>query len=131
MHDESPQLGPLVGAYYERVPEESRLEVGAFRLEEARTRELVLRHAASLPARILDLGDAAGAYAFWLAERGYEAKQTLRISTSSSSHGWRKNFASARGAWSSSTIRTVNSTSPAVPRTMILSARSARSELEA
>jgi len=29
MHDESPQLDPLVGAYYERVPEESRLEVGA------------------------------------------------------------------------------------------------------
>src|SRR5690242_7993577 len=57
-------LDPLVGAYYERAPEESRLEIGAFRLEEARTRELVLRHAASPPARILDLGGAAGAYAF-------------------------------------------------------------------
>jgi SAM-dependent methyltransferase len=72
MHDESPQLDPLVGAYYERVAEESRLEVGAFRLEEARTRELVLRHAPSPPARVLDVGGAAGAYAFWLAERGYE-----------------------------------------------------------
>src|SRR5690348_6735799 len=98
MHHESPQLDPLVGAYYERVPEESRLEVGAFRLEEARTRELVLRHAASPPARILDLGGAAGAYAFWLAERGYEAKQTLRISTSSSSYGWRKKLRIGEGS---------------------------------
>ncbi len=72
MHDERPQLDPLVGAYYERVPEESRLQVGAFRLEEARTRELVTRHAPPPPARVLDVGGAAGAYAFWLAELGYE-----------------------------------------------------------
>lgn len=70
MHDEPPPLDPLVGAYYERVPEESRLEVGAFRLEEARTRELVKRHAPAPPARVLDVGGAAGAYAFWLAEQG-------------------------------------------------------------
>lgn len=72
MHDERPQLDPLVGAYYERVPEESRLEAGAFRLEEARTRELIVRHAPPKPARVLDVGGAAGVYAFWLAERGYE-----------------------------------------------------------
>lgn len=72
MHDDPPQLDPLIGAYYERVSEESRLEVGAFRLEEARTRELILRHAPPPPARVLDVGGAAGAYAFWLAEEGYD-----------------------------------------------------------
>lgn len=68
----SPRLDPVIGSYYERVPEESRLELGAFKLENARTRELILRHAAPPPARVLDVGGAAGAYAFWLAERGYE-----------------------------------------------------------
>ena len=72
MHDERPRLDPLVGVYYERVPEESRLDLGAFRLEEARTRELVVRHAPPPPARVLDVGGAAGASAFWLAERGYD-----------------------------------------------------------
>ncbi|MGQ0648101.1 MAG: methyltransferase domain-containing protein [Gemmatimonadaceae bacterium] len=57
--------------YYERTPEESRLEHGAFRLEEARTRELIERHAPDPPAEALDVGGAAGAYAIWLAERGY------------------------------------------------------------
>ena len=74
MPDDPPQLDPLVGAYYERAPEESRLEIGAFRLEEARTRELIGRHAPPPPARVLDVGGAAGAYAFWLAEQGYEVR---------------------------------------------------------
>lgn len=72
MHHEPPQLDPLVGDYYERAPEESRLELGAFRLEAARTRELISRHAPPPPARVLDIGGAAGAYAFWLAEQGYD-----------------------------------------------------------
>lgn len=65
---------PAIRAYYERSPEETRLEVGAFRLEELRSRELILRHAPSPPAVVLDVGGAAGAYAFWLAERGYEVR---------------------------------------------------------
>jgi ubiquinone/menaquinone biosynthesis C-methylase UbiE len=36
-----------------------------------RTRELIERHAPPAPATVLDVGGAAGAYAFWLAERGY------------------------------------------------------------
>lgn len=72
MHDEPPQFDPLVGDYYERAPEESRLELGAFRLEAARTRELISRHAPPPPARVLDVGGAAGVYAFWLAEQGYD-----------------------------------------------------------
>ena len=57
--------------YYDRAPEESRLEQGAFQLEQARTRELIERHAPPPPAEVLDVGGAAGAYALWLAERGY------------------------------------------------------------
>src|SRR5688500_17361168 len=65
---------PTIKAYYDRAPEESRLEVGAFQLEQVRSRELILRHAPEPPAVVLDVGGAAGAYAFWLAERGYEVR---------------------------------------------------------
>lgn len=63
---------PVIRAYYDRAPEESRLEHGAFQLERARTRELILRHLPPKPAVVLDVGGAAGAYAFWLAEQGCE-----------------------------------------------------------
>jgi ubiquinone/menaquinone biosynthesis C-methylase UbiE len=66
-----PGFDPAIADYYDRAPEESRLEHGAFRLEELRTRELIERHAPPPPATVLDVGGAAGAYAFWLAERGY------------------------------------------------------------
>jgi SAM-dependent methyltransferase len=68
------RVDPAIGAYYDHAPEESRLEMGAFRLEEARTRELILRHAPAPPATVLDIGGAAGAYAFWLAELGYDVR---------------------------------------------------------
>ncbi|MFL5583170.1 MAG: class I SAM-dependent methyltransferase [Gemmatimonadaceae bacterium] len=61
-----------IADYYERAPEESRLEHGASRLEQARTRELIERHGPPAPAEVLDVGGAAGAYALWLAERGYQ-----------------------------------------------------------
>jgi SAM-dependent methyltransferase len=67
-------IDPDIRAYYDGTSEESRLEVGPFRLEEARSRELILRHAPPAPAVVLDVGGAAGAYAFWLAERGYEVR---------------------------------------------------------
>ena len=63
-----------VKAYYDRAPEESRLSAGPSRLEEARTRELILKHAPPPPAVVLDVGGAAGAYSFWLAERGYDVR---------------------------------------------------------
>lgn len=69
-----PQLDPAIQDYYNRAPEESRLEFGAFRLEQVRTHELILRHIPSPPARVLDVGGAAGAYAFWLAEKGYDVR---------------------------------------------------------
>jgi ubiquinone/menaquinone biosynthesis C-methylase UbiE len=71
---EQPPTGfdPTIRAYYDRAPEESRLDLGAFRLEQLRSRELILRHAPEPPAVVVDVGGAAGAYSFWLAERGYE-----------------------------------------------------------
>jgi ubiquinone/menaquinone biosynthesis C-methylase UbiE len=68
---QSPGIDPDIAGYYERAPEETRLEHGAALLEAVRTRELVERHAPSPPATVIDVGGAAGAYAFWLAERGY------------------------------------------------------------
>jgi ubiquinone/menaquinone biosynthesis C-methylase UbiE len=69
-----PRFDPEIRAYYERAAEESRLEGGAARLEEVRTRELILRHAPEPPAIVLDVGGAAGVYSFWLAERGCDVR---------------------------------------------------------
>lgn len=60
-----------VAEFYQNWPEESRLEQGAFLLEHVRTLELIDRHIPPAPADVLDVGGAAGAYALWLAERGY------------------------------------------------------------
>ncbi|HLV86072.1 MAG TPA: methyltransferase domain-containing protein [Candidatus Sulfotelmatobacter sp.] len=57
--------------HYETVDESSRLRQGWFQLESARTQELILRHLPAAPATIIDAGGGAGAYACWLAERGY------------------------------------------------------------
>jgi ubiquinone/menaquinone biosynthesis C-methylase UbiE len=59
-------------AYYGLGLEQGRLEVDYFPLERARTQELLLRHLAPPPGVVLDVGGAAGAYSFWLAEAGYE-----------------------------------------------------------
>ena len=71
VHD---RLDPAIGAYYTHASEETRLELGPFQLEALRTRELILRHAPSPPANVVDVGGAAGAYAFWLAERGFSVR---------------------------------------------------------
>jgi ubiquinone/menaquinone biosynthesis C-methylase UbiE len=68
-HDAPP---PEVLAYYDAFPEESRLTLGAFRLEFERTREIVARVVPRPPARVIDVGAAAGAYSFWLAGLGYD-----------------------------------------------------------
>ncbi|MEZ4417113.1 MAG: methyltransferase domain-containing protein [Gemmatimonadota bacterium] len=62
---------PDVVRFYETYAEEDRL-AGPFRLEGERTREVLGRVLPPAPARILDIGGAAGAYAFWLRERGYQ-----------------------------------------------------------
>jgi ubiquinone/menaquinone biosynthesis C-methylase UbiE len=63
---------PEIQAYYASFPEEQRLQLGPFRLEFERTKEILARVLPAPPARIVDVGGAAGAYSLWLAERGYE-----------------------------------------------------------
>jgi len=58
--------------YYALGLEKDRLDEAYFPLERERTRELILRHLPPPPGAVVDVGGAAGAYAFWLAERGYE-----------------------------------------------------------
>src|SRR5262245_66199089 len=61
-------------AYYDRFSEESRLSSGPSRLEFERTKEILARVLPTAPARIVDVGGAAGAYARWLAAKGYEVQ---------------------------------------------------------
>ena len=58
--------------HYDAADEASRLRSGWFQLEEARTRELILRHLPPVPAVIIDAGGGTGAYALWLATLGYQ-----------------------------------------------------------
>jgi ubiquinone/menaquinone biosynthesis C-methylase UbiE len=67
-----PNLAEEITRYYQEVAEERRLGAGPSQLEFARTKEVVLRFMQPPPATILDVGGAAGAYALWLAERGYQ-----------------------------------------------------------
>src|SRR5215467_12932689 len=57
--------------FYEGCQEAGRLETPFFRWEKVRTLDLLDRFLPPAPALILDVGGAAGAYAFALAERGY------------------------------------------------------------
>lgn len=58
--------------YYDRFPEESRLDSGPFKLELQRTKDLLTRFLPEAPARVIDVGGGAGTYSAWLTERGYE-----------------------------------------------------------
>jgi SAM-dependent methyltransferase len=66
------QPPPEVVSYYQQFPEEERLEQPVFRLEFERTKEILSRVLPTPPARLVDVGGAAGAYSAWLAERGHE-----------------------------------------------------------
>ena len=61
-----------VGEYYATFPEEARLASGSSRLEFERTKDILVRVLPPAPARVVDVGGAAGAYSSWLAEHGYE-----------------------------------------------------------
>ncbi|CAM3657913.1 class I SAM-dependent methyltransferase [Occultella aeris] len=57
--------------YYDQGREAGRLRDGPGLLEQIRTRELLTRLLPPAPAVVLDVGGGPGAYAVWLAERGY------------------------------------------------------------
>lgn len=61
-----------VAEYYAAFPEERRLVTGSSRLEFERTKDILTRVLPPPPARVVDVGGAAGAYSSWLAGRGYE-----------------------------------------------------------
>jgi len=67
-----PESPADVLAYYDRYAEEDRLANGAFQLELERTKEILARVLPKAPARVLDVGGAAGTYSLWLAGQGYE-----------------------------------------------------------
>src|SRR5262245_16340360 len=67
-----PMFPQEIARYYQQVAEEGRLAAGPSQLEFARTKEVVLRYLSPAPATILDVGGASGAYALWLAGRGYQ-----------------------------------------------------------
>ena len=73
MHDErSPAAHPEVVTYYSAYAEENRLQSALGQLEFTRTCEVLRRELPPPPARVLDVGGAAGAYSSWLADAGYE-----------------------------------------------------------
>ena len=67
-----PRPSDEILGFYALGLEQDRLDADYFPLERARTQELVRRHLAEAPAVVLDVGGAAGAYSFWLADAGYE-----------------------------------------------------------
>jgi ubiquinone/menaquinone biosynthesis C-methylase UbiE len=58
--------------HYAATQEAERLSAGVGELERLRTQDVLARHLPKAPARILDVGGAAGVHALWLAREGYE-----------------------------------------------------------
>jgi len=78
MEHEQGAMDPDVLAYYGQGLERERL-TGAPSLERLRTQVLLERYLPAPPARVLDVGGAAGVYASWLATRGYDAHLTAHL----------------------------------------------------
>jgi len=57
--------------FYASGAESQRLQRGVAQLEAVRTKQLLATSLPSAPATVLDIGGGTGAYAFWLAARGY------------------------------------------------------------
>lgn len=87
------ELDPSIRAYYDRGEEADRLSGGfpSGPLEFARTKEILERHLPPSPAEILDVGGGPGAYASWLADRGYQVHLIdpvpLHVEQATAAHG--------------------------------------------
>lgn len=64
-------IDPALDGFYSEYDEAGRLENGLFSLERDRTRDVLERTLSPPPAVIADVGGGPGAYAFWLAARGF------------------------------------------------------------
>ncbi len=60
-----------LASHYNQLQEKDRLSRGTGLLEKERTREILTQHLPGSNLIILDVGGAAGVYAFWLAESGH------------------------------------------------------------
>jgi ubiquinone/menaquinone biosynthesis C-methylase UbiE len=58
--------------HYADAREAERLSAGVGELERVRTQDILTRYLPAAPARIIDVGGAAGVHALWLAKSGYE-----------------------------------------------------------
>jgi len=67
----SPVFPEEIASFYGQISEESRLATGPSQLEFERTKELIARYLPASPATVLAIGGAAGAYSFWLADKGH------------------------------------------------------------
>jgi SAM-dependent methyltransferase len=67
-----PRIRPEIVEHYHLQDESARLEQSIGMLERERTREIIARWLPDPPARVLDVGGAAGVHARWLAEMGHE-----------------------------------------------------------
>lgn len=72
MESNVPSLDPSIGQYYSQGLEQDRLKHGPWQLERDRTFQILKKALPLPPAVVLDVGGAAGAYAFPLTEQGYE-----------------------------------------------------------
>jgi len=75
MPDSSKPIDPFPDEamqHYANFSEAERLSTGANRIELARTQELIMRYAPPAPTVVYDIGGGPGAYACWLARKGYE-----------------------------------------------------------
>jgi ubiquinone/menaquinone biosynthesis C-methylase UbiE len=68
-------LAPEAAEHYGSGYEATRLFASAYgELERTRTQEIIARYLPQTPARILDVGGAAGAYSLWLLDQGYQVR---------------------------------------------------------
>ena len=58
--------------YYSDYDEQARLSSNLGEIEFVRTQNIISRYLKSPPAKVLDVGGAAGRYSCWLAKEGYE-----------------------------------------------------------
>jgi len=65
-------ISDKINSHYQKNNEQQRLSIGTGQVEFERTKELMSRFLPNAPARILDVGGAAGVYSLWLAGEGHE-----------------------------------------------------------
>ena len=83
--------------HYGKGVESDRVTGGASRIEFVRTKELLERFLPEPPAAIVDVGGGPGAYAAWLAERGYRVRLVDPVPLHVEQAGARGGFTAALG----------------------------------